>query len=102
MMNPYEVLGISRNANDETVRKAYLELVRKFPPDASPDEFKSISHAYGLVKDERARLNYYLFNKEVPADSPFQAFVQHVMRFEERKPLSFDNMKEFLKKCAKI
>ena len=101
MMNPYEVLGISPNANDEAVRKAYLMLVRKFPPDASPDEFKIISNAYELVKDEKARLNYYLFNQEVPADSPFQTFVQYIMRFGERKPPNFDQMKEFLRKCAK-
>ena len=32
-MNPYEVLGVSENADEETVKKAYKELVKKYHPD---------------------------------------------------------------------
>ncbi|MEI7672352.1 MAG: J domain-containing protein, partial [Deltaproteobacteria bacterium] len=31
-MDPYEVLGVSPQADDDTIRKAYLELVRRFSP----------------------------------------------------------------------
>ena len=32
-MNPYEVLGVRETASDEEIRKAYLELVKKYHPD---------------------------------------------------------------------
>ena len=32
-MNPYEVLGVPENADEETVKKAYKELVKKYHPD---------------------------------------------------------------------
>ena len=37
MNNPYEVLGISRNATDEQVKNAYRELARKYHPDNYAD-----------------------------------------------------------------
>lgn len=61
-MDPYEVLGISHNATDQEVKKAYRALSRKYHPDANVDKpdakmyeekFKQIQQAYQTIMDER-------------------------------------------------
>ncbi|MBI4578765.1 MAG: J domain-containing protein [Planctomycetes bacterium] len=61
MPNPYQALNVGINADDETIRQAYLAAVRRFPPDRSPQEFQRISEAYGRIKTEDDRLALLLF-----------------------------------------
>lgn len=100
-MNPYDILGIPRTTDDEAVRKAYLELVRQHSPDRDPDRFQQISRAYEQLKDEDARLRYDLFNRETPGRTPFEVLVRHTKQSGERKPPTFQQMKEFILQCAK-
>jgi len=100
-MDPYEILGVAPDADDDVIRKAYLELVRRFSPDTDPEAFKSLSNAYEQVKDEKRRLQHYLFNKDTPGDNPFQAFLRHIATQEKPKPMNYDQMKDYLRKCAK-
>ena len=62
MYDPYAVLGISRNATDEEVKKAYRALSRKYHPDANvnnpnkeqaEEKFKEIQQAYQQVMYEK-------------------------------------------------
>ena len=71
MKNPYEVLGVSPNASDDEVKKAYRELVRKYHPDKYRDsdladlateKMKEINAAYeeiGKIRSGKAQDNYY-------------------------------------------
>lgn len=52
----YKMLGVEEGADDQTIRKAYLELVKKFPPGRHPDQFKRITRAFEAVKDRRVRV----------------------------------------------
>ena len=61
MLYPYEVLGISENADQNTLRKAYLEKIRRYSPEDSPEMFEKIADAYALVKDETARAKLRVF-----------------------------------------
>jgi curved DNA-binding protein CbpA len=61
MSDPYEVLGISRQANDTEIRQRYLALVREFPPDRTPERFAAIRAAYDEVRDPENRLRRLLF-----------------------------------------
>jgi curved DNA-binding protein CbpA len=99
-MNPYEILGIKRESDDASVRSAYLELVRRYPPERHPEKFKQISTAYNALKDEKSRLKYYLFNEETWIQSPFEALLNHFLMTEKRRPLALEEMKEYLRKCA--
>ena len=51
-MNPYEVLGVRETASDEEIRKAYLELVKKYHPDRFTDE-----SAKELANEKLTRIN---------------------------------------------
>ena len=63
MTDPYKVLGISPNATDDEVKKAYKELSRKYHPDAyvnnplanlAEDKFKEVQEAYTQIMNSRA------------------------------------------------
>ena len=60
--NPYEVLGISPNASNDEVKKAYRELSRKYHPDSyannplaelAEEKFKEVQEAYDQIMKQR-------------------------------------------------
>lgn len=62
MLDPYSILGVSRNASDEEIKKAYRRLSRKYHPDANinnpnkdqaEEKFKEIQQAYDQIMKER-------------------------------------------------
>jgi curved DNA-binding protein CbpA len=61
MTDPYEVLGLSSDADEVEIRRRYLELVRQFPPDQAPERFAAIRAAYDEVRDPARRLAALLF-----------------------------------------
>lgn len=61
MTDPYAVLGLPANADDDTIRRRYLELVKQFSPEHHPDKFAAIRRAYESLRDLETRLRYRLF-----------------------------------------
>ncbi|MEP9385108.1 molecular chaperone DnaJ [Nocardioides sp. KR10-350] len=62
-MDPYELLGVDRDADDAAIKKAYRKLARQYHPDVNPDpvsqeRFKEISHAYEILSDPQKRAAY--------------------------------------------
>jgi preprotein translocase subunit Sec63 len=51
MTDPYDVLGVDRDADDEAIRRRYLELVRQHPPERAPERFAEIREAYDRLRD---------------------------------------------------
>ncbi len=72
--NPYTVLGVGPEAEDEPIRAAYLAKVKQFPPDRAPVEFERIRDAYELLRDRRRRAQYTLFS--VNPDAPLESLLE--------------------------
>lgn len=76
--DPYEVLGVPRNASADEVKSAYRRLARRFHPDVNPNDpeaeekFKEIGEAYAVLSDSdrRARFDQFGTTEEGPSD-PF-------------------------------
>ena len=57
MADPYQILGVDRNASDEEIKRAYRKLAKKYHPDANPgDEYaakkmQEINDAYDRIKN---------------------------------------------------
>lgn len=69
----YEVLGVSKNATDDELKKAFRKLAKKYHPDANPDnkeeaekKFKEVNEAYETLSDKQKRQMYDQFGFDGP------------------------------------
>ncbi|XP_046899180.1 dnaJ homolog subfamily C member 18 [Hypomesus transpacificus] len=78
----YEILGASKDASDEDLKKAYRKLALKFHPDkncapGATDAFKAIGNAYAVLSNPEKRLQYDQYGEQAPSDGPPGAHARH-------------------------
>jgi molecular chaperone DnaJ len=75
----YKVLGVSRDAKDDEIRKTYRKLARKYHPDLNPgdkaaeERFKKVQEAYDVLSDSKKRQiydQYGFYSDNIPPGGP--------------------------------
>lgn len=74
----YQILGVSRNANQDEIKRAYRKLARKYHPDVSKEKeaehrFKEVGEAYEVLKDPQKRATYEQLGTHWRAGEEFRA-----------------------------
>lgn len=96
MNDPYEVLGLAADSDDETIRRRYLELVRQFTPEHHPQKFAAVRAAYEALRDLNTRLTHRLF--ESGKKETLDALIEEVACRSPRRRLSLKTLLNLVRK----
>jgi curved DNA-binding protein CbpA len=99
MQDPYLILGVPRDATDEIVHQAYLRAVRDCPPEQDPQAFQAIRSAYETIKTQKLRLEYVLFNTDLPT---LEDLLQRLGQDRQPRRLDLDLFRELLRSATRI
>jgi curved DNA-binding protein CbpA len=96
MSDPYEVLGLPADSDDEAIRRRYLELVRQFPPEHQPQKFAAVRAAYEALRDLNTRLRYRLF--EAGKRETIDALIEEIACRSPRRRMSLKTLLDLTRK----
>jgi DnaJ-class molecular chaperone len=80
MRDPYEVLGVAKNASAKDIKSAYRKLAKKYHPDQNPDDpkakdrFAAATQAYEIVGDDKTRAAFDRGEIDAEGKQRFQGF----------------------------
>jgi curved DNA-binding protein CbpA len=96
MADPYSVLGLPPESDDDTIRRRYLQLVRQFSPEQHPEKFAAIRQAYEQLRDLNTRLRYRLF--EAGKNESVDALIEEISCRTPRRRLSLETLLGVIRK----
>ena len=105
--DPYWLLGVSRGASEDEIRKSYRRLVREHHPDANPEDpsaeerFKEIQHAYEVLSDPINRREHDEKSRPSSGTSSGRAHPRTGGR-AGRRTVRADNLSDFFNKLGEL
>jgi curved DNA-binding protein CbpA len=94
--DPYHVLDLPADSDDEAIRRRYLELVRQFSPEKHPEKFAAIRAAYEKLKDLDTRLRYRVF--EAGKNESIDAIIEELACRTKRRRVSLETLLSLLER----
>ena len=96
----YEILGVTRGADAEEVKRAYRKLARKFPPDVSKEKnaeekFKEVQEAYEVLRDSDKRAAYDQLGRDFRNGQQFRPPPDWSQRFGNSGGQRFSDLNGF-------
>jgi curved DNA-binding protein CbpA len=96
MTDPYQILELPPDSDDEAIRRRYLELVRRFSPERYPEKFAAIRAAYESLRDLDTRLRYRLF--EAGKNETVDALIEEITCGKPRRRLPLETLMATVKR----
>ena len=96
MTDPYDILELPADADDEAIRGRYLELVHRFPPEQNPERFAAVRAAYESLRDLNTRLRHQLF--EAGKKDTVDAIVEELACRSQRRRVSLTTLLSVLRR----
>jgi curved DNA-binding protein CbpA len=94
--DPYHVLDLPADCDDEAIRRRYLELVRQFSPEKHPEKFAAIRSAYEKLKDLDTRLRYRVF--EAGKNESLDTIIEELECRTKRRRVSLETLLSMLER----
>ena len=66
MSDPYLTLCVGEDADDDAIETAYLEGIKRYPPERDAPRFEALRAAYETLRTRRDRVAYELFDTSPP------------------------------------
>ena len=89
-MDPYAILGLPADSDDEAIRRRYLVLVRQFSPEQHPERFAAVRQAYESLRDLNTRLRHRLF--EAGKSESVEAIIEELACRSTRRRVSLKEL----------
>jgi curved DNA-binding protein len=92
----YKILGISKNATDEEIKKAYRKLARKLHPDINPNDkeahakFQQLNEANAVLSDPEKRKKYDKYGKDWEHGEEYEKYQQQQRQHNNQQQTSYD------------
>lgn len=105
MRDPYEILGVSRNATDDEIKKAYRTLSRKYHPDANvnnpniheiEEKFKEVQQAYDRIMKEKEQ-GYSSDAGSYGGFGGYEGFGQNTYHRESSEPVEYQAAANYIR-----
>jgi curved DNA-binding protein CbpA len=96
MIDPYRVLGLPADSDDETIRRRYLELVKQYPPSRDPEKFHEVRDAYERLKDLETRVELRIF--EEGSLEVFDKLIEDLESKKNRQRVTFEQLMNLVRK----
>lgn len=96
MSDPYAILGLAPDSDDDTIRRRYLDLVKQYTPEHQPRKFAEIRAAYDSLRDLTTRLKHRLFG--VGKRDSLDVIIEELECQSPRRRIGLDKLLDLIRK----